>query len=225
MDEINEQGRALTERILTQKMKIATLAHFNNGVTIDRLGISEKRKNMLARVEHVYWKYLRNPYIDIHAYFYEIHKGIERDPGNAHHAAKEDERVFWFVVDNSKPHSRKDSEMKVRAATDRLIRIGMETDNVQALSKGASIRMELDRLNQPESEQADMSKVAFLQPVVTTVISDVDETKVDYSDEQSRSIMQEFGAYVDPKRQMIEEKVEVMEARRTPSPPSNDEEP
>jgi hypothetical protein len=49
--------------------------------------------------------------------------------------------------------------------------------------------------------------------VVTTVASQVDSTKIDYTDEQSLLIMREFGAYIDPKREAINDKVAAMEAQ------------
>lgn len=212
MEELGQNELVPVERVLTQKMKVAVLAHFLNSVPIDRLGLTEKRKNMLARIEHVYWLYVKNPYLDVHAMFYELEKQ-HLDRRNAFNAAKADEKVFWFAVENSRPPSRKDSEMKVRAATDKLMRIGMETDSVPALYKGAALRMELDRLNQPESEQLDMSRMAFLPPVVTSNIQELDETKTYIDDPESKRLMQKYNAYVDEKRTMVEEKVAVMEAR------------
>lgn len=203
------------ERVLTQQMKIATLAHFQNGVPIARLGLNEKRKNMLARVEHVYWLKIKNPFLDSYAMFREMAKERVKDPGNATHQAKAEEKVLQFVIENSAPPSRKEGEMKVRAASDRLMRIGMESDNDRALAKGAEIRMKLDRLDQPESEQSDMSKAAFLPSVVVTDIREVDQTKEYIDDEESKRIMQKYGGYVDEKRKMIEDQVEVMEARHS----------
>lgn len=204
---------------MSDKMRVAVLAHFLNGVPIERLNIRREQKDRMARVDHVYWLYKKNPYIDVHAMFYTLcrqhYKNGMTSEGrsSAFHFAKMDERVFWFAVDNMKPHSRKDSENKVRAATDKLMRIGMETDNVQALAKGAGLRIQLDRLDQPESERADMGKVAFLPVVVTTNIQDVDDTKTHVDDEQSRSIRAKYGAYVDDKQKAIEDKVATMEAR------------
>ena len=210
--ELKEQEETL-ERVLTQKMKVAILAHFLNGVPIDRLNIMQSRKDMLARVEHVYWLKVKNPFLDTHAMLYEMEKARISSRTTASRIAKAEETVLQFVIDNARPHSRKDSEMKVRAATDKLMRIGMETDNVQALHKGADLRMKLDRLDQPESEQADMANAAFLPSVVVTDIREVDDTKDYIDDEESARIMQKYGGYVDDKRKMVEEKVALMEAK------------
>ena len=104
-------------------------------------------------------------------------------------------------------------EARVRASANHLMKMGMETDNAFAIADGAKIAMKLDRLDQPESEQVDMSKAHFISPVVTVKASEVDDTKIDYDDKQSLAIMQEFGAYIDPKRQMVEDKVALLEAK------------
>lgn len=211
--ELKEAGQQVPERILTEKMKIATLAHFVSGVPIERLALNDSRKNLLARVEHVYWLKVKNPFLDSHAMFYEMAKAERKDPANAHHLAKAEDRVLEFVIENARPASRKDSEMKVRAASDKLIRIGLETDNVQALHKGADLRMRLDRLDQPESERADMNRVAFMPTVVVTDIREVDDTKENIDDEETKRIIAKYGAYVDDKHKAIEDKVAQMEAR------------
>ena len=104
--------------------------------------------------------------------------------------------------------------MKVRFAAEQAIRIGAETDNAQALVKGGKLLAEVAHLNQPESEQQDFSKAVFLPPVVTTSAKDVDETKEDQTDEQARLIMSKYNAYVDEKRKNIDERVDVMMAKR-----------
>ncbi len=205
--------------VLTQKVKIALIAHFQNAVTIEHLYLSQKQKEHVAIVDHVYWIYKRNPFLDAHAMFYELAKSRYKDVAqkNAYAWARRWMKMLEFVIDNMKGPSRKDREMKVRAATDRLMDIGMQTDNVTALAKGADLSIKLDHLDQPENEQADMSNVAFLPPVVTLNIRDVDDTKEDIDDEMSRRIMQKYGGYVDEKRQMIEDKVAVLEASRESS--------
>ncbi|MBQ7157628.1 MAG: hypothetical protein IJR86_07560 [Bacteroidaceae bacterium] len=206
------------ERNLTQKLKIALLAHFISGVPIMRLGLSEQQKNMVARVEHVYWQYLKNPFLNVHAMFYEMAKqhykdGYGKGRANACNYARFDEKVFQFVLDNSKPPSRKDREMKVRFAADRLMQRGLATDNDRALAKGAEISIKIDHLDQPESEQADMSRLSFLPPVVTTSAKEVDETKEDMNDAEMKRIMNKYGGFVDEKEGDIEKMVETMAAR------------
>lgn len=228
MERLAEYPAAPDER-MSDKMRVAVLAHFLNGVPIERLNIRREQKDRMARVDHVYWLYRKNPYIDVHAMFYALcrqhYKNGMTSEGrsSAFHFAKMDERVFWFAVDNMKPHSRKDSENKVRAATDKLMRIGMETDNVQALAKGAGLRIQLDRLDQPESEQSDMNKVAFLPPVLTLNIHEVDDTKTNIDDEQSRVIRARYGAYLDDKIKAVEDKVATMEARNVSTEPASEE--
>ena len=213
---------------LSQEAQIAVLAHFHSAVPIDSLQLPQAQKDRVARVEHVYWLYLKNPYLDTSAMFYELNKqryNCTKGDVNAHHkvyaAVALDERMLRFVIDNAKPHSRKDSEFKVRAATDKLIQIGMQTDNVQALSKGASLRMQLDQLDQPESEHADMNRLSFLPPVVTTSAKDVDDTKEDVNDTEMKRIMSKYEGYVDEKENDIEKMVEVMAAKgKSPTVPA-----
>ena len=58
-----------------------------------------------------------------------------------------------------------------------------------------------------------MSKVAFMPTVVVTDIRQVDDTKENYDDEETKRIIAKYGAHVDEKHKAIEDKVAVMEAR------------
>ena len=98
-----------------------------------------------------------------------------------------------------------------------MLRIGMETDDIMALDKGSKRLMEIDRLNQPESEQADMNKIAFMPTVVVTDIREVDDTKENIDDEETKRIIAKYGAFVDEKHQAVEDKVALMEARSNPN--------
>jgi len=119
-------------------------------------------------------------------------------------------------------------EAKVRAAADKMMKIGMETDNVNALDKGSKRLMEVAQLDKPEEERIDMSKMAFLPPVVTTSVKDADDTKEDVDDQEMKRIMAKYGGYVDEKEVRIEKMVEVMAAKGkadpTPTPPVKGEE-
>lgn len=199
---------------LSQELQQWSLLHFEKGVPICDINVRKENKDRLARVSHVYWQWIKSPYLDAGALLRQLVKGKYADLASEAHAAQKDKMLFDFVVEHVSPPSRKVSEWKVRAAADKMLRIGMETDDVMALDKGSKRLIELDRLNQPESEQADVTKVMFLPPVVTTNVTDVDDTKEDVSDEQALAIINKYGAFVDPKRQMIDERVETMMARR-----------
>lgn len=203
-----------TENSVPQALMTGALLHFENGVPIADLDVRREHKDRLARVQHVYWQWVKNPIsIDPFALFKQLVKGKGADLYSEWRMAQKDKFLFDFVVDHISPPSRRMDEAKVRAAADRMIRIGMETDNVAALDKGSKRLFEVAGLDKPESENVDMMKANFLQPVVTTVISDVDPDKTPVTDEQSLLIMQEFGAYIDPKRQTIDSKVAAMEAK------------
>lgn len=198
---------------IPKALLIGAVTHFERGIPIDRCGgLSDSQKARLARVDHVYWQYRRNPFLDVLEIFKMMHKGTLGDPANEYRAAMYDKRVLDYVINNISFSSRKDGEIKVRAAADRLMKRGMETDNGKDLAEGAKIRMKLDRLDQPESEQADMTKISFLPPVVVTDITAVDDTKEYIDDEQALAIMNKYGAYVDDKRKMIEARVATLEA-------------
>ena len=49
---------------IPQKLMVASLSHFERGITIDRLNISENQRERLARVDHVYWQWKRNPFLE-----------------------------------------------------------------------------------------------------------------------------------------------------------------
>lgn len=191
----------------------SALLHFEQGVPIDDCNCLPVHRARLARVSHVYWIWKQNPFLDTFQMFKQLLHGKCADRHSEWHAAQKDQLLFDFVVQHVAPSDRKVQEARVRASANHLMRMGMETDNAFAIADGAKIAMRLDRLDQPENEQADMAKAAFIQPVVTINASEVDDTKIDYDDEQTRKIMEEFGAYIDPKRQMIEDKVSVMEAK------------
>lgn len=202
------------ERILSQRMITALTAHFHNAVPIDRLFLDKRQKEVVARVEHVYWIYMKNPFLDVHAMFYEMSKQRHKDRSNAHRLAKIDERVFEWVRDNTAPPSRKDRENKVRFAADTLMKRGLQSGNDRALAKGAELSIKVDRLDQPEDQRADMSRAAFLPSVVITDISQMDDTKQNVDDEESIRIMRKYNAYVDEKRDLVDGKVKSMMARR-----------
>lgn len=196
-----------------------SLLHFEKGVPIDDLDIRREHRERLARVEHVYWQWIRNPFLDVFPLFKQLIKGKYADKHSEWRAAQKDKWLFDFVVEHVAPTSRRADEIKVRTAAEHAIRIGMETDNVQALYKGGKLLYDVAGLAQPESEQADLSKAMFIPPVVTTVASEIDPTKEDQTDEQARLIMNKYNAYVDDKRKSVDDKVDVMMAKRKTDPP------
>lgn len=195
----------------------AAMLHFESGVPIDNCDVRTENRERMARVEHVYWQWLRNPFMDTFVMFKQLAKGKYADVYSEWRVAQKDEQLFKFVRDHMAPPSRRVSEQKVRVTADRLMQMGAETDNDRAMAKGAALLMQLDRLDQPESEQVDMARVTFLPPVVTTRAHEVDDTKEDMSDSQSMAIMKKYGGYVDEKRKMIDENVKVLEATSAPA--------
>ena len=193
----------------------SALLHFENGVPIDDCDVRSENKDRLARVDHVFWQWKRNPFLDTMALFRQLVKGKYANKSSACVAAQKDKMLFDFVVEHVAPPSRREDEMKVRFAAERAIQIGAETDNAQALVKGGKLLYDVAGLDKPEDQQQDISKVAFLPSVVVTDIREVDATKqnYDYEDEETKRIMTKYGAYIDEKRTMIEEKVATMEAR------------
>lgn len=203
---------------ISQKLMTGALLHFERGVPIADLDIRREHKDRLARVQHVYWQWVKNPIaIDPFQLLRQLTKGLGADVYSEWRMAQKDKFLFDFVVEHIAPPSRRIDEAKVRAAADKMMKIGMETDNVNALDKGSKRLMEVAQLDKPESEHADMSKVMFLPPVVTTVVSDVDSEKQAISDEQAEKIMQKYGAHQDAKRLAIDERVNVMMAKREAS--------
>lgn len=191
-----------------------SLLHFQSGVPIKDLDMRREHKDRLARVEHVYWQWMKDPFLDTLQLFKQLNRGHYSDQANEHHASQKDKMLFDFVVEHIHSGSRRQDEAKVRHAAERMIRIGLETDNVIALDKGSKRLYEVAGLDKPEQEQMDMAKTVFLPPVVTTVASEVDPTKEDVNDEQARLILKKYGAYIDEKRTMVDERVDAMMARR-----------
>lgn len=189
------------------------LLHFENGVPIDDCDMRTEHRNRLARVDHVFWLWKKNPFIDTLQLFKQLIKGEYADRHSTHHAAVKDQMLFEFVRDHVSPPSRRDSEMKVRRAAEEAIRIGMDCGDAYALTKGGDLLYKVAGLNQPEEERIDMSKMAFLPPVVTTSVKEVDETKEDVDDQEMKRIMAKYGGFVDEKEGDIEKMVEQMKAR------------
>lgn len=198
---------------IPQQLMTSALLHFEQGVPIDDCDCRAEHKRRLARVSHVYWIWKRNPLLETFALFKQLVRGLGSDKQSEWRMAKKDQRLFEFVRDHVAPSSRQQDEAVVRAAANQAIRIGMETDNVVALTKGGKLLYDVAHLGQPESEQADMSKVMFLPSVVVTNISEIDDSRQDVSDEETKRIIAKYGAYVDEKRQMIDEQVELLEAK------------
>ena len=200
--------------VIPQKLMTAALLHFTQGVPIDDCDCLPEQKKRLARVSHVYWIWKRNPFLETLPMFKQLTRKQYATQSNEIRAAKEDQILFDFVKDQCSPVDRKMQEERVRFAANHLMKIGMETDNTFAIEAGMKGAIKIDRLDQPESERAEMSRAAFLPPVVTTSAHEVDDTKEDMDDKQSLAIMNKYDAYVDEKRKMIEDRVAVMEAKR-----------
>ena len=198
---------------IPQQLMTAALLHFESGVPIDDCNCRAEQKRRLARVSHVYWIWKRNPFLETYQLFKQLVKGKCSDKASECHVADKDQELFDFVVKHVAPTDRKVMEARVRASANHLMKMGMETDNSFAIADGAKIAIKLDRLDQPESEQADMSKVAFLPSVVVTDIRQVDDTKQNIDDEETKRIIAKYGAFVDEKHQMIDNAVEMIEAR------------
>lgn len=203
-----------------------SLLHFENMVPIEDLKLRNDQKRRLLRVSHVYWQWSKNPFTcDYKAMLRQLVKQMGGFNGASTEcrAWQKDVQLFEFVKESVSLMSRREAQLKVQVAAEKAIRIGMETDNVQALTKGGKLLYEVAGLDKPETEQMDMAKTVFLPPVVTTVASEVDPTKEDVSDEQAKLILKKYGAFVDEKRTMVEERVAAMEARRD-APDDNVEE-
>lgn len=204
---------------MTQASKIpsnlmtCSLLHFEQGVPITDLSIRTEHKERLARVDHVYWQWKQNPFLDVFAMFKQLTKGKGADVYSEWRMAQKDKWLFDFVVDRISPPSRRMAEEKVRAAADHLMRMGMESDNGRDIAEGAKITMKLERLDQPESQQADLSKTTFLPSVVVTDIREVDDTKENIDDAETQRIMQKYGGFIDEKRTMVEKNVDALLAK------------
>ena len=198
---------------IPQQLMTAALLHFTQGVPIDDCDCEPAHKKQLARVDHVYWLWKRNPFLETYPMFQQLIRGVYTTKSNENRVAHADQRLFDFVKDQCSAPDRRTQEERVRFSANHLMKIGLETDNAFAIADGAKIAMRLDRLDQPESEQADMSKVMFLPPVVTTSAKEVDETKEDMDDQEMKRIMAKYGGYVDEKERDIEKMVETIEAK------------
>ena len=192
----------------------AALLHFESGVPIADCNCLPVLRERLARVSHVYWIWKQNPFLETFPMFKQLLHGKCADRHSEWHAAQKDQALFDFVVQHVAPTDRKVMEARVRASANHLMKMGMETDNAFAIADGAKIAMRLDRLDEPESEKADMSKVMFLPPVVTTQVTDVDPNKTPVTDEQAQAIINKYNAHQDSKRLAIEERVNTMMAKR-----------
>lgn len=200
-----------------------SLLHFENGVPIDDLALRQDQKRRLARVSHVYWQWIRNPFtIDYKALLRQLVKGHFADPPSETRAAQKDIMLFEFIKDTVSPVSRNEARIKSYVAAEKMLRIGMETDNVMALDKGRKALFETAELDKPEDKGMDMSKVMFIPPVVTTNVTDVDSTKENVTDQQALAIINKYGAYVDDKRKAVDQRVDEMMARH--DAPSGSEE-
>lgn len=213
-----------SESKLPQELMSRSLLHFESGVPIDDLSLRPDQRRRLARVQHVYWQWIKNPWLDTYQLFRQMVKGQFAHPPGETAAAKADQRLFEFVRDHVAPPSRAESRAKVYAAADKMMQIGMQNDDVMALDKGSKRMYDVAGLDKPESEQTDLSKALFLPPVVTTSAKEVDPTKEDQDDEQARQIMNKYNAYVDDKRKAVDDRVEVMMAKRKPSEETKEEE-
>lgn len=206
----------MNESSLPAELMKNSLLHFQSGVPIDDLALRTEQKRRLARVDHVYWQWLRNPFsVDYKSLLRQIIKNSHAyaDAPSETHALTKDVLLFEYIRDAVSPMSRNEAKVKVQVAAEKMLRIGMETDNVMALDKGSKRLYEVAGLDKPEENKSDINKVTFLPSVVVTNIKEVDETKENYDDEETKRIAEKYGAYVDDKRKMVENEVAKMEAR------------
>lgn len=201
------------ESTIPQKLMTAALLHFEQGVPINDCDIRSENKERLARVSHVYWQWVKNPFLDPFAMFKQLVKGKFCDCHTDWKVARKDKMLFDFVKDHTAVGNRHEDELMVRTAAKQAIRIGLETDNAMALTKGGKLLYEVAGLDRPESEKADMSKIAFLPPVVVTDISRLDDSKQNVDDAEMKRIMAKYGGVTDEKMRDMDEMVELMEAK------------
>lgn len=201
------------ESTIPQQLMTAAILHFEKGVPIDDCDCRREHKERLARVSHVYWIWKRNPLLEVFPMFKQLVHGKGADIHSEWRMAQKDKMLFDFVVETVASSSRRQDEEIVRAAAKQAIRIGMETDNATALTKGGKLLYEVAHLGDPENERADMNKVMFLPPVVVTDVSKIDDSKENVDDPEMKRIMSKYGGVQDEKMRDIDEMVEVMEAK------------
>ena len=179
-DNIKHRNETMArETEMSQSLMSGALLHFQSGVPIKDLDMRREHKDRLARVAHVYWVWIKDPMLDAYQMLRQLVKqtGSYSDAAAVTVAAQKDKMLFDFVIDHIQSGSRRQDELKVRHAAEKMIRIGLETDNVMALDKGSKRLYEVAGLDKPEQEQADMNKVAFLPSVVVTNIEQIDPDK------------------------------------------------
>ena len=90
------------------------LLHFERGVPIDDLNIRQDQKNRLARVQHVYWQWVRNPFsVDYKLFLRQLVRGKFADAPSETRVAQKDIMLFEFIKESITPMSRKEAQMKV----------------------------------------------------------------------------------------------------------------
>lgn len=210
--------------VIPQKLMTAALLHFTQGVPIDDCDCEPAQRKQLARVDHVYWIWKRNPFLETYPMFQQLVRKQYTTKSNENRVAKADQLLFDFVKDQCSAPDRKLQEERVRFTANHLMKIGMETDNTFAMEAGMKGAIKIDRLDQPESDQADMSKVMFLPPIVTTQVTDVAPDKKPVTDEQTLAIINKYNAHQDSKRLAIDERVNAMLAKRDANELANESE-
>lgn len=199
---------------LPQDLMTNSLLYFEKGVPIDDLALRADQKRRLVRVAHVYWQWMKNPFtVDYKALLRQLVKGHYADPPSETRAAQKDIQLFEYIKEAVSPMSRNEARLKVQVAAEKMLNIGMETDNVMALDKGSRRLYEVAGLDKPEDNRADINKVSFLPSVVVTNIKEVDSDRENIDDEEVKRIAEKYGAYIDEKRTMVEDQVATMEAR------------
>ena len=199
---------------LPQDLMTNSLLYFEKGVPIDDLALRADQKRRLVRVAHVYWQWMKNPFtVDYKALLRQLIKGHYADPPSETRAAQKDIQLFEYIKEAVSPMSRNEARLKVQVAAEKMLNIGMETDNVMALDKGSRRLYEVAGLDKPENEQVDMDKIMFIPPVVVTDVSQIDDTKENVDDAEMKRIMEKYGGVQDGKMKQVDDMVATMEAR------------
>ena len=113
--------------VIPEGLMAGALLHFEKGVPIDDCDIRAEHKRRLARVDHVYWIWKQNPFLDVFPLFKQLVKGKYADLQSEWRAAPKDKLLFDFVVEHVSPPNRRVAEARVRMAANRLREMGMQT--------------------------------------------------------------------------------------------------
>lgn len=173
--------------------------HFESGVSIKDLNLSDDQKKRLRVCKATYERFVDNPMMNVRNYLKNFWGRTEAEIRN-------DNKVITFIISMMSDGTRKFSEYRVRHVGNKLITMGESMGDWKPMEAGAKLLIKADKLDQPEGAINLEESTFKLQPVFTQDITKIDKDRKQYSEEEREKLRKKYGAARDHIQEMVQSK-------------------